>query len=434
MIWREVTVRTAEEAVEPVANFLQELGSGGVVIEEGDNPNRKRDTSLGQWYELPPSGIPEGQAEVRAYFAEGENIAGIVERLEQFIREIREYPLDVGEGRITVRDVKEEDWATGWKKYFKPVRITERLTIKPTWEEYRPGPEEIVLELDPGMAFGTGTHATTALCLRLLERYVKPGVDVIDVGTGSGILAIAAAKLGARAVLALDLDPVAVSSAAENVRINGLAERVEVKKSDLLQALKARERNPGESSGNAGGPDGSDGKTGKLEVGSGIAGEPDENGGKTDQPLDNSGNTAAPAGIRLPVGLVVANILAEIILEFVDDVYEALAPGGIYIASGVIGKKAGQVQEALERAGFAVEHIESEEDWTALVAVKRHKADPDSRESVTVMRAKSDPDGTEPVAVKRDKAEPEDAGPAPAKPIDTGQDQAASAGKKGGGA
>lgn len=375
MIWREVTIRTADEAVEMLANFLQELGSGGVVIEEGDRPDRPRDTSLGQWYELPPSDIPAGQAELKAYFSEAENIAEIVGRLERFIQEIREYPTDVGEGRISVRDVKEEDWANGWKAYFKPVRVTERLTIKPTWEDYEPGPEEIVLALDPGMAFGTGTHATTALCLKILERYVKPGMEVIDVGTGSGILAIAAAKLGAGRVLALDLDPVAVSSATENVRINGLAGRIEVVQSDLLQALKAR-RNRDET-GEAG-----EFQEGRETGGSGNFASSDMSGefaGSARNPAGagdavhtgSSASSESPGGIRLPVGLVVANILAEIILQFIDDVYEALAPGGIYIVSGVIGKKVQLVREALVRSGFSVEHVESDQDWAALVAVKR---------------------------------------------------------------
>lgn len=130
------------------------------------------------------------------------------------IEELSEFGIDTGEVRYETRTVDENDWATAWKQYFKPVRVSERLTIKPTWEEYTPeSPDEKIIELDPGMAFGTGTHPTTSLCLRTLETVVQGGEEVIDVGTGSGILAIGAIKLGAKHVLALDLDPVAVISA-----------------------------------------------------------------------------------------------------------------------------------------------------------------------------------------------------------------------------
>jgi ribosomal protein L11 methyltransferase len=322
MIWQEVTIRTTEAAVEMISNFFHEQGAGGVTIEESGTLNKPRDTSLGQWYELPLNDIPEGEAVVQAYFPDGEPVEAIVEGLRLFVEEIRTYPTDVGQAVISVRAVKEEDWANAWKQYFKPVRLTDRLTIKPTWEDYEARSDEIILELDPGMAFGTGTHATTALCLKTLEQVIRPGMDVIDVGTGSGILSIAAAKLGARQVLALDLDPIAVSSAKENVSLNQLEDKVEVVLSDLLQVLK----------------------------------------GRVDQPNQT--------GVRLPVQLVVANILAEIILLFIHDVYEALEAGGIYVVSGVIERKADLVQAGLEQAGFRIIRTETDQDWVVLVAEK----------------------------------------------------------------
>ncbi len=171
------------------------------------------------------------------------------------------------------------------------------------------------------MAFGTGTHPTTALCLRTLEKVIKGGEEIIDVGTGSGILSIGSVLLGAKHVLALDLDPVAVSSARENTALNGMERQITVKESDLLGLL--------------------------------------------------SGGDGSELGITLPVDIVVANILAEIILLFIDDVYQALKPGGVYIASGIYKNKVEIVQQALEDSGFAIEDVCRDEDWVAFVARKR---------------------------------------------------------------
>ncbi|GIP39588.1 ribosomal protein L11 methyltransferase [Paenibacillus sp. J31TS4] len=340
MRWHEITIETTEEAIEMISNFLHELGAGGVSIEESGTLNKQRDTSLGEWYELPLNDIPEGQAEIKGYFAiESEIDAILASLIDSITRLSGEIGIDTGKAAVSVQEVDDEDWANAWKQYFKPVRITERMTIKPSWEEYEPSSDEIILELDPGMAFGTGTHATTALCLRTLESVVKGGEDVIDVGTGSGVLAIAAAKLGARHVLALDLDPVAVSSATENTHLNGLEDRITIRQSDLLGAI--------------GGPGAA---TVHGEEGLPSVGRP--------EPIREG------MGVRMPVQLVVANILADIILLFVADVHKALETGGLYIASGIITSKQVEVERALEAAGFAIEQRNKEEDWVALVARK----------------------------------------------------------------
>ncbi|MCJ8011437.1 50S ribosomal protein L11 methyltransferase [Paenibacillus sp. KQZ6P-2] len=322
MLWHEITIHTTEEAVEMISNFLHEAGAGGVSIEESGTLNKKRDTSYGQWYELPLNDIPEGQAEIKGYFSEESPAQDILEEVKQRIEELRTFDIDPGEVRYEFRTVNEDDWATAWKQYFKPLRVSDRLTIKPTWEEYTPEHEsEKIIELDPGMAFGTGTHPTTALCLRTLEKVVKGGEEIIDVGTGSGILAIGAVLLGAKHVLALDLDPVAVSSARENASLNQMDQRITVKESDLLGLL--------------------------------------------------NGSGGENLGITLPVNIIVANILAEIILLFIDDVYQALEPGGVYIASGIYKNKVEIVQQALEDSGFDIEDVCRDEDWVAFVARKR---------------------------------------------------------------
>ncbi|WP_068784904.1 50S ribosomal protein L11 methyltransferase [Paenibacillus phocaensis] len=322
MIWKEITIHTTEEAVEMVSNFLHEAGAGGVTIEEHVDNDKPRDTSLGQWFEIPPNDIPEGEAKISGYFPEGLDIDEVIAEVRMRIEELKNYEIDPGDAEITVRDVSEDDWANNWKQYFKPLRVSERLTIKPTWEDYTPqSPRERIIELDPGMAFGTGTHPTTSLCLRTLETIIREGDEVIDVGTGSGILAIGACRLGASKVLALDLDPVSVSSATENTRLNGLEDRIQVVESDLLSVLQ--------------------------------------------------GEGSSDVEVKLPVRVVVANILAEIILLFIEDVYQALESGGYYIASGIYKNKEQAVQEALIAAGFELERTAREEDWVAFVARKR---------------------------------------------------------------
>jgi ribosomal protein L11 methyltransferase len=325
MIWHEVTLHTTEEAMEMISNFFHEHGAGGVSIEETGSLDRARDTSYGQWYDTPFNDLPEGEAIIKAYFPEMDNIDLIVVQLNHFIAEIREYPTNVGKASVSVKIVDDEDWANAWKQYFKPVRITDRITIKPTWEEYEATPEELIIEIDPGMAFGTGTHATTSLCLQSLEKYIQSGMDVIDIGTGSGILSIGAVKLGAKHVLALDLDPVAIVSAGENVALNKLEDHITVIQSDLLQVLQG-----------------------------------------------NDDATNLGLGVTIPVDLAVANILADVILMFIDDVYQALKPGGIYITSGIIGKKRAEVEQALEQAGFQLLQTiqDQDQDWVAITAKK----------------------------------------------------------------
>lgn len=308
-----------------ISNFLHEMDADGVSIEESGTLNKPRDTSLGQWYEHPLNDIPEGRAVIKGYFSELDaNVDALVAQLPPRIDELREFGIDPGDYTIATALVDEEDWANAWKQYFKPIRVTERLTIKPTWEDYTPSPDERIIELDPGMAFGTGTHPTTALCLRTLESVIRGGEEVIDVGTGSGILAIGAMLLGAKRVLALDLDPIAVSSATENSRLNRLENDVQVHLSDLLGVLKSQEE----------------------------------------------GGNGGPLNVTVPVDLVVANILAEIILLFIDDVYAALKPGGTYIASGIFKNKEDAVAEGLEAAGFAIVDRLRDQDWIAFVAKK----------------------------------------------------------------
>lgn len=327
MKWHELTISTTEQAIEMISNFLHELDADGVSIEESGTLNKQRDTSLGQWYEHPINDIPEGQAVIKGYFPQTMDPEAMIAGLIPSIEQLREFGIDPGEFEISSKLVDEEDWANAWKQYFKPIKVSDKLTIKPTWEDYEAAPGENIIELDPGMAFGTGTHPTTSLCLQTLESVIKGGEEVIDVGTGSGILAIGACKLGAKRVLALDLDPVAVSSAKENTHLNRLDDVIEIMESDLLGVL----------------------------------------GGKK---VFGANGEAQQTAVSLPVDLVVANILADIILLFVDDVYEALKPNGIYIASGIFKNKEELVEEGLIASGFTIVEKRRDEDWIAFVARK----------------------------------------------------------------
>jgi len=321
--WHELTIRTRSEAVEMVTNFLHELEADGVSVEESWEDRKPESARLGEWYDRPLNAIPAGWVEIKGWFPEGTDMSMVKSTLHSRIGELPAYGIDPGDISLEEALIDEEDWAESWKQYFKPIRVSERLTIRPTWEPYEPGPGELVIDLDPGMAFGTGTHATTALCLRALDRVVRGGEDVIDVGTGSGILAIGAVKLGARGVLALDLDPVAVSSAKANAELNGLKDRIDVRESDLLGVLKGGEASAGQ-----------------------------------------------PFIVKPPVDLVIANILAEIILRFIDDVREALKPGGLYIVSGIYVNKEDAVRQGLEAAGFEIISRDEQEDWIAFTARK----------------------------------------------------------------
>ncbi|MGG6431180.1 50S ribosomal protein L11 methyltransferase [Anoxybacillus sp. D401a] len=312
MKWSEISIHTTHEAVEAISNILHEAGAGGVVIEDPFELTKEREATYGEIYQLNPDDYPEEGVIIKAYLPVNSFLGETVEEIKQAINNLMLYNIDIGRNKITISEVNEEEWATAWKKYYNPVKISERFTIVPTWETYEPvSSDELIIELDPGMAFGTGTHPTTVMCIQALEKTVKKGDTVVDVGTGSGILSIAAAMLGAERVHALDLDPVAVESAKLNVKLNKVHDVVTVSQNNLLDRF--------------------------------------------DEQAD----------------IIVANILAEIILRFVDDAYRSLRPGGVFITSGIIQTKKQEVKEGLLRAGFMIEETLTMEDWIAFIAKKQ---------------------------------------------------------------
>ncbi len=312
MKWSEICIHTAQEAIEPISHILHESGASGVVIEDPADLVKDRDTTFGEIYDLNVEDYPEEGVVIKAYLPVNSFLAETVDGIKKEINGLLVYDFDLGANKVTISEVNEEEWATAWKKYYHPVKISERFTIVPTWENYeKVSTDELIIELDPGMAFGTGTHPTTVMSLQALERTVKEGDTVIDVGTGSGVLSIGAALLGASAVQALDLDEVAVRSARENIELNQVGNVVTVGQNNLLQ------------------------------------------------------------GIEGPVDIVVANILAEVIVRFVDDAAKVLKPGGMFITSGIISAKKEDVKKALMGAGFVIQEVTLMEDWVAIIAQKQ---------------------------------------------------------------
>jgi ribosomal protein L11 methyltransferase len=302
-------IHTTNEAVEPISNILHEAGASGVVIEDPFELVKERQDQFGEIYQLNPDDYPEEGVIIKAYLPVNSFLGETVEEIKLAISNLASFNIDIGRNHVTISEVNEEEWATAWKKYYNPVKISEKFTIVPTWEDYTPvSSDELIIELDPGMAFGTGTHPTTVMCIQALERTVKKGDTVIDVGTGSGVLSIAAALLEAKQVEALDLDDVAVQSARLNLKLNKVHHIAEVRQNDLLK------------------------------------------------------------GVETQADIVVANILAEVILRFTEDVARVVKPGGHFIASGIIQQKKNQVKDAIMEAGFTIEETLVMEDWVAFIA------------------------------------------------------------------
>ncbi|MGP4074455.1 50S ribosomal protein L11 methyltransferase [Halobacillus sp. K22] len=310
MKWSEFCIHTTNEAIEPISNILHESGASGVVIEDPQDM-MKDQTDLGEIYELNPEDYPEEGVYVKAYLPMNSFLGETIEEIKQSINNLHEFGIDVGRNKVTLSEVQEEDWATAWKKYYKPVKISERITIMPTWEEYTPvSSDEIIIEMDPGMAFGTGTHPTTVLSIQALEQYLQKNDLVLDVGTGSGILSVASVLLGARHVKAFDLDDIAVKSTMINAELNGVENQVTAKLNNLLE------------------------------------------------------------GVEQEADLIVSNILAEIIVRFTDDAFKVVKPGGYFITCGIISGKKDLVMERLKESGFDIVETNKMEDWISIIARK----------------------------------------------------------------
>ncbi len=307
MKWMEITVLTSQEAKEAATEVLYRAGAAGVVVEDTISPVLAED--LEDYTPLGDILLPLDEVRLIAYLPDTTSVLAVIESIRAEISALGEFGLDAGKAEVVAAEVEDEEWATAWKQYYRPIPVGEKLLIKPSWEPDNPRwSGRLLIELDPGMAFGTGTHETTTMCLEILEGLDLSGKRLVDLGSGSGILAIAAARLGSAQVEALDYDPVAVRVARENVERNGVSHLVRVNESNLLAAV-----------------------TDRYDV-------------------------------------IVANIIARIIISALPEVVKHLKADGTFVASGIIREKADQVAEELEQHGFEVLQRRDSGEWVAFVA------------------------------------------------------------------
>ena len=318
MKWKKFTLQTTTEAVDYISSLFDEIGIQGIEVE--DNVPLTESETKGMFIDILPELPPDdGSAKVSFYLDDDDKADKILKQVEEGLEELRRY-VDIGEGTLTASETEDKDWINNWKQYFKPFTV-DHILIKPTWEEI---PEEhkdkLLIQIDPGTAFGTGKHETTQLCIRQLEKYVKPGVRVLDLGTGSGILGITALKLGADFVFGTDLDENAITAVHENLASNDIPEE----KFHVIQ-----------------------------------------------------GNIIDEKPVQDAVGyecydIAVANILADIIIMIQKEVPVHMKKGGIFITSGIINMKEQAVKDALEaNDAFEILEVTRQGEWVSITARKK---------------------------------------------------------------
>lgn len=322
MDYIEVRINTSREGFDPLTDLLMETGVAGFVMEDPADLEEliQRKHPAYHWDFINDKLLEQREMEpsILFYLETGKDGERLLEEIQQRIKELAGMdqegrfgkPGILGRLHLQSRQVSDEDWKDNWKEWFKPTAITEKIVIKPSWESYQPKSDlEKIIEIDPGMAFGTGTHPTTKLCIRFLEQYLEPGKDIVlDIGCGSGILSIAAALLGAREVVGIEIDPLAVEVSKENVTANGCQGRVKILQGDLTQGIEDR------------------------------------------------------------ADLIVANLMADLVLRLSFDAARHLQGKGIYISSGILAEQKNTVVDGLIKTGYEILEILEEEEWCAIAA------------------------------------------------------------------
>jgi len=305
----ELKVVTTTEASDAVSEILYDEGALGVLIED-PNDFKVLNRDERSWDYVEDEFVKQlgEDTKVKGYFHSEKFDEAKLKFIADRVKNLDGFGLNKGKGTVSTREVSDEDWADAWKKYYKPMKIGDRVVIKPTWEEYAAKADEVVIELDPGMAFGTGTHETTIMCIKLLEKHVKNGNTVFDIGCGSGILGITAARLNAGKVVCVDIDEVSCKASRENAKANKVDDRLEVKCGSLLNAVSGR------------------------------------------------------------ADIIIANIIADIIISLSEDVMNYLKEGGVFISSGIIGDRMDEVLRKLREEGFKVVEVLEMGEWCAIAA------------------------------------------------------------------
>ena len=315
MKWIRFTLDTHTDAVDMLSYMLDEIGVEGIEIEDhvplSEEDNKKMFVDI-----LPDPEDNDGTAKVHFYMEpENCNPEKIMMQVQDIFQEVKQF-CNIGKGTVSLSETEDKDWINNWKTFFKPFRAADNIVIKPTWETYeKENEDDILIEIDPGIAFGTGSHETTKLCIQALDKYVKKDDSVLDVGCGSGILSIAALKLGAAHATAIDIDEVAVKVAAENMEVNHIpASQYTLFDGDLITNSFL-----------------------KVKAGTGH-------------------------------DIVVANILSDVIIPLTGVIRPHLKKGGLYITSGIINTKEEEVREALIANGFEILGVEYMKEWCCFIA------------------------------------------------------------------
>lgn len=311
MNYKQMNIETLSTGQEVVSNLLIAAGVGGFEVIDPQDFKEFIETVTPHW-DYVDEELLKRQSDrtvIKVYAADNEQGAAMFKDIEQRIEALRTDPQAAlyGTLEITVCDLPEEDWQSGWKQYYKPIHVN-NLVVVPLWEDYQAQANETIMKIDPGMAFGTGAHETTRLCLKALTNLDLAGKTLLDVGCGSGILSIGGVLLGAESAFGCDIDQLAVEVAKRNAELNGLSDRTAYAAGDLLSVVEG----------------------------------------------------------QYPI--VVANIVADVILMLLKDLKTVLLPGGTFIASGIIDDRKGELIDAIQAQGFTIETIEEERGWVAITA------------------------------------------------------------------
>lgn len=321
MKWTKISLTTKTDAVDLVSSMLDELGIEGIEIE--DKVPITEEEKKAMFIDILPDLPPDDQVAIVSFYLDSEqSYQELLIQVQDRMANLADF-LDIGSGEIVISDTEDKDWINNWKEFFKPFRLDENIIIKPTWEKLNEvSDQDLVIEIDPGTAFGTGSHETTKLCITGLKQYVKKDSRILDVGCGSGILSIIGLKLGAKSALGIDIDPSAITATYENAEVNGIS-------LDQFRIL--------------------------------------------------DGNLIEDVELQKTVGyecyeLVVANILADVIIPLSAIIGQHLIPGGLFITSGIIDMKKEEVLEAIQLNGFEIVAVNEMGDWVSIIGRKPIKA------------------------------------------------------------